>query len=108
MTPATAPSTAYHHIESTPGVRGGKPRISGTRITVSDVALLHRRLGKSLDEIAGDYDLPLAAVFAAMAYYHDHCEEIDRSIEDEKALGERFRGGSPSRLQEKLAAMSRG
>jgi len=27
------------HIESAPGVRSGKPRIKGTRITVSDVVL---------------------------------------------------------------------
>lgn len=108
MAPATAQATTYRHIETTPGVRGGKPRISGTRITVADVAILHRRLGQSLEEIAGDYELPLAAVFAAMAYYHDHREEIDRSIEDEKALGERLRQSNPSPLQEKLAALSRG
>jgi uncharacterized protein (DUF433 family) len=36
------------HIEVTPGVRGGKPRIAGTRITVADVVLLHRRMGRAL------------------------------------------------------------
>jgi len=59
-----------NHIESASDTRGGKPRISGTRITVADVVLMHRRLGRALEEIAGTYDLPLAAVYAAMAYYN--------------------------------------
>ncbi len=71
----------WNYIESTPGTRVGKPRISGTRITVADIVLMHRRLGRALEEIAGTYDLPLAAVYAAMAYYYDHKDEIDQSLD---------------------------
>jgi uncharacterized protein (DUF433 family) len=92
------------HIEITPGVRGGKPRITGTRITVADVVLMHWRLGISLEEIAGKYDLPLAAVYAAMSYYYDHQREIDQCIEEDKAFSESFRSNNPSLLQEKLKA----
>ena len=60
------------HIKSTPEVRGGKPHITGSRITVADIVLMHLRLGQSLEEIAGKYELPLAAVYAAIAYYFDH------------------------------------
>jgi len=56
------------YIESTPDTRGGKPRIAGTRITVADIVLMHRRLGRALEEISGTYDLPLAATYAAMAF----------------------------------------
>jgi len=97
-----------NHIELTPGTRGGKPRISGTRITVGDIVLMHRRLGRALEEIAGTYDLPLAAVYEAMAYYYDHKEEIDRSLDEEEALGEAFKKNNPSRLREKLEALSHG
>lgn len=45
------------HIEITPDVRGGRPRIAGTRITVADIVIMHLRLGQSLEEIAGKYDL---------------------------------------------------
>jgi uncharacterized protein (DUF433 family) len=69
------------HIEITPEVRGGKPRIAGRGITVADIVLMHWRLGISLEEIAGKYDLPLAAVYAAMSYYYDHKREIDQSID---------------------------
>ena len=94
------------HIESTPGVRGGKPRIAGSRITVADIVLMHRRLGIAPEEIAGKYDLPLAAVYAAMSYYHDHKREIDQSIEEDEAFAESFRANNPSLLREKLEALS--
>jgi uncharacterized protein (DUF433 family) len=93
------------YIEITPEVRGGKPRLVGTRITVTDIALMHRRLGQSLEEIAGKYDLPLAAVYAAMAYYHDHRIEIDRDIEADQAFAEAFQRNNPSLLREKLKAL---
>ena len=93
------------HIEITPEIRGGKPRIAGRGITVADVVLMHYRLGLSLEEIAGKYDLPLAAVYAAMSYYHDHKQEIDQSIEEDEAFAESFRSNNPSILQEKLKAL---
>ena len=96
------------HIEATPGTRGGKPRITGTRITVADIVLMHRRLGRALEEIAGTYDLPLAAVYEAMAYYYDHKDEIEQSLDEEEALAEAFKKNNPSRLREKLHALSHG
>jgi uncharacterized protein (DUF433 family) len=97
-----------NHIESTPETRGGKPRISGTRITVADVVLMHRRLGRALEEIAGTYNLSLAAVYEAMAYYYDHKDEIDHSLDQEEALAEAFKKNNPSLLREKLEALSHG
>jgi uncharacterized protein (DUF433 family) len=96
------------HIEFSADTRGGKPRIAGTRITVADVVLMHRRLDRALEEIAGTFDLPLAAVYAAMAYYYDHKNEIDQSLEEEEALAEAFKRDNPSRLREKLEALSHG
>jgi uncharacterized protein (DUF433 family) len=96
------------HIEFSADTRGGKPRIAGTRITVADVVLMHRRLDRALEEIAGTYDLPLAAVYAAMAYYYDHKNEIDQSLDEEEALAEAFKRDNPSRLREKLEALSHG
>src|SRR2546421_2790021 len=96
-----------NHIEFNADTRGGKPRI-GTRITVADVVLMHRRLGRALEEIAGTYDLPLAGVYAAMAYYYDHKDEIDQSLDQEEALAQAFKQNNPSRLREKLEALSHG
>jgi uncharacterized protein (DUF433 family) len=89
---------AVHHIEITPGVCGGKPRIAGHRITVQDIAIWHERLGRSVDEIATEYDLTLAEIYAALSYYHDHREEIDRSIREGEAFVEELRRRTPSKL----------
>ncbi|HET7089164.1 MAG TPA: DUF433 domain-containing protein, partial [Anaerolineae bacterium] len=40
------------YIEIKADVRSGKPCVAGTRITVSDIVLMHFRLGQSLEEIA--------------------------------------------------------
>jgi uncharacterized protein (DUF433 family) len=93
------------HIESRQGVRGGKPCLAGSRITVADVAMMHLRMAKSLDEIAGTYDLSLAAVHAALSYYYDNRQEIDRSIEDDIAYAEAFRNSNPSLLKKRLAEL---
>ncbi len=92
------------HIETTPGVAGGKPRIAGRRITVQNVAIWHERMGKSADEIATEHDLTLADVYAALAYYFDHRAEIDESIREGEALAEALRERTPSKLSQKLAA----
>ena len=86
------------HIEITPGICSGKPRIAGRRITVAHIAIWHERLGKCADEIATEYDLTLADVYAALAYYFDHREEIDQSIKEGEEFAEALRQKTPSRL----------
>jgi uncharacterized protein (DUF433 family) len=99
------PAILDGHIEMTEGTRGGKPRISGTRIAVADVVIMHFRLNQSLEEIAGVYDLPLAGVHAALTYYYDHRTEIDESITAEEAYAEAFQRANPSLLRAKLRAL---
>lgn len=90
------------HIESTPGVAGGKPRIAGHRITVEDIVIWHERLGTSTDEIAAEYGVTLADVHAALAYYFDHRAEIDHSITAGADFADALRQRTPSRVREKL------
>ena len=94
--------TLDQHIELTSDISGGKPRIAGHRITVQNIAVWHERLGKTPDEIAAEYDLTLADVYAALAYYFDHRVEIDQSIEESQAFAAALRQGTPSRLRQKL------
>ncbi len=93
---------SQEYIEISSDVRSGKPRIAGTRTAVEDVAGMHLKLGYSLIEIAGQYDLSLASVYAAMAYYFDHRDVIDRRTLEEDTLVDVMRQNQPSRLQEKL------
>ncbi len=101
-------TVATAHVAIDPANRGGRPHLAGSRVTVADVVLMHLRLGRSLEEIAGKYDLPLAALHAAMAYYYDHRAEIDNAIEDDDAFQQAFRRDNPSPLREKLASLKRG
>ncbi len=94
--------TVLGHIASTPGVAGGKPRVAGHRITVQDVVLWHERLALSADEIATEHGLSLADVYAALAYYYDHREEIDRAIAGDEAFVAALRQSIPSKFRARL------
>jgi uncharacterized protein (DUF433 family) len=89
-----------HHVEITPGVAGGKPRIAGHRITVQDIVIWHERLGRSADEIAAEHDISLSDVYAALAYYYDHRDDLDDSIRADEAYVAEMRRRIPSRLTE--------
>jgi len=94
------------HIAITEGLRGGKPHLAGTRITVSDVVIWHLRQGQALEEIAAQYNLTLAGVYAAIAYYYDHREEVDGEIERSQAFYGRMREQHTSLVEEKLQSSS--
>jgi uncharacterized protein (DUF433 family) len=97
--------TLDEHIELTPETAGGKPRIRGHRIRVQDIAIWHERLGQSADEIATEYNLTLADVYAALAYYFDHREEIDARMAEDQAFVEALRARTPSLRDEKLRSL---
>ena len=85
------------HIESSSEIRGGRPRIVGTRITVDDDVIMHRHLGQSLEEIAGKYELSPAGLYAAMAYYYEHQSAVDQQITDDDALIDAAKNQAPPR-----------
>lgn len=94
--------TLDEHIEITPGVMGGKPRIAGHRISVQNVVIWHNEMGYSVEQIAEDYNLSLADVYAALAYYHDHKEEVDKSMVEGEKFVEEMKKQYPSKLKKKL------
>lgn len=95
--------TLDEHIELTPDTAGGRPRIRGRRIMVQDIAIWHERLGRTADEIAEEYDLTLADVYAALAYYFDHREEIDARMKEDRTFAEALRARTPSKRSQKLS-----
>jgi uncharacterized protein (DUF433 family) len=104
----TSPDSEVRHIEMTPGICGGRPRIAGSRIRVQDIVVWHERMGTSADEIVSRYPhLSLAGVYAALAYYHDHRQAIEADMERGEALAEEIRRQYPSKLPAKLADEAR-
>ena len=93
------------HIEITPGICGGRPRIAGHRIRVHDIALWHDFQGQSPEEIVGRFpQLTLADVYSALAYYFDHRPEIQAEIQADRQFAEKLKAATPSKLATKLIA----
>jgi uncharacterized protein (DUF433 family) len=63
-------------IVQTGDVLGGEPRIEGTRIGVLDVYDLTIVGGYSPADVADQLDRSLAEIYTALAYYHEHPEEM--------------------------------
>ncbi len=91
------------HIEMTEGVCGRKPRISGHRITVQNIVVWHEQMGMSPDEILLHYpSINLSDIYAALAYYYDHREEIRKQIEDDEIFALEMKKSTISLVQQKL------
>ena len=96
-------SVIAEHIEITPDVCGGKPRIAGHRIKVQDIVIWHEKMGMSPDEIVSQYpSITLSDVYAALAYYHDRFEEIRQQIQEDEVFAKELQAKSPSLVKQKL------
>lgn len=100
---------SLEHIQMTPGVCGGKPRIAGHRIRVQDIAILYEHQGMTPDEIIYHHpSISLADVDAALAYYYDHLEEIRQQIRESEDFATQLAAKTPSILRQKLKARNVG
>ena len=76
--------------------------IAGHRIRVQDVAVWHERQGMSVAEIVQQCPgLTPADVHAALAYYWDHRDAIERAIAEDDAFAERLHRAHPGPLERK-------
>lgn len=84
------------HIEVTPGVVGGKPRIAGTRVRVQDIVAMHIYSGESIESIVAQFSpLTPAEVHAALAFYYDNRELIESALERSAHAEDDFRSRFP-------------
>ena len=76
-------------ITSTDDVRGGRPRIAGTGVTVQRVVRWYR-LGLTPEDIADRIGhLSRAQVHAALSYYHANRQQMDAEIAADDREAER-------------------
>jgi uncharacterized protein (DUF433 family) len=98
-------ATETQRIQLQPGVCGGRPCIAGTRIRVQDIYVWHELQGLSADEIVSRFPhITMSDVYAALSYYWDHRDEIQRHMQEEIDFVEQMKQKHPSPLKEKLAA----
>jgi len=62
-----------------------EPHVRGRRISVRQLYALVEERGESPAAVADRYDLYVAAVYHALAYYHDHPREMSR-VERDRAI----------------------
>ena len=75
------PSVTYPHIEVT---SQGVAYVAGTRTKVLELALDRIAHHWDADEIHRQHPhLSLGQIYAALAYYFDHKEDLDAQIEDQ-------------------------
>ncbi|WP_049998539.1 DUF433 domain-containing protein [Halococcus sediminicola] len=65
-----------------------EPHIHGRRISVRQVYALIETRDEDPESVADRFDLDLADVYHALAYYHDHPREM-REMEDEREVAMR-------------------
>ena len=99
-------TVAYAHIRHTPT---GVPIIAGTTIKVEEIVLDHIAWHWNAEEIHRNHPhLSLAQIYSALAYYYDHQESMDRTIEDglrQVASLEQDMTSSPLRLKLKARGL---
>jgi uncharacterized protein (DUF433 family) len=77
-------------IVQTPDIRGGRPRIAGTGVTVQRIVGWYK-LGLTPEEITRRMGhLTLAQVHAALAYYHANRDEVEAAIKAEEIETDRL------------------
>ncbi len=98
----TTMAISKEHIAKTPGVCGGKACIAGTRIRVMDIVAHAVQANRSPEELTTFFTTPIsiADVYAALAYYFDHKDEIDGNFQEAREVADRMRAQFPT-LREK-------
>jgi uncharacterized protein (DUF433 family) len=86
-------------IVRSPEIRGGRPRIAGTGVTVRRIVGWYK-LGLNPEEIADEIGhLTLAQLYSALAYYHSNSDEIEADIALEEIEAERLEHQHGSRTE---------
>lgn len=89
-------------IVSTEGVMGGQPRIDGRRISVVQIVEWIHEEGMDPETVATEFDLDLADVYRALAYYYDNVDELQayRERRERRRRESRERQPSPDSVSE--------
>jgi len=78
-------------------LRDGRPVIAGTGVTVRTVVGYYK-LGYTPEETADEMGIELAGVYAALAYYHLHRDEIETDIRTNSEDSVLNEFGAPTRV----------
>ncbi len=82
----------------------GRPIIAGTRFKVLLLIQEHLAWGFTAEQLVRQHpELDLAQAYAALAYYYEHQDEVDRELQRQEAEYERLReANQDSPLRQRL------
>lgn len=92
---------SINQIATDERLRGGRPVILGTSVTVADVAIVKIYHAQDADGLAQWFGLSLPQIYAALAYYYEHKDAMDADIRAKIRRAEELkanRAGSPDSL----------
>lgn len=78
----------YNRIVSDSEIMGGEPRVRGTRLTVRQIREMVEIGREDPITLAQSFSLHPSTVYIALAYYHEHEDEI-ASVKSRKAEAEK-------------------
>jgi uncharacterized protein (DUF433 family) len=81
---------AHPHIVKEPDYCGGKAAIDSTGVRVMNVVFLHKRGVTEAGILEAYPDLSRAQVYAALAYYYDHPDEIEAELQADETAADRY------------------
>lgn len=83
-------------IVSTDGVLGGQPRIAERRISVVQIVEWIQEEGIEPETVAAEFDLELASIYRALAYYYENVEELSTYREQRESRRRESRAEQPT------------
>ena len=83
-------------IVSTEGVLGGQPRIADRRISVIQIVEWIQEEGMAPGTVATEFDLELASIYRALAYYYENVEELSTYREQRESRRRESRAEQPT------------
>ena len=96
---STAAFSIDNRIVFDKDILGGQPHIAHRRIRVKDIVQWYDLLKMDADEIAATYELELADVFVALAYYYHNRVALQQIWAQEELLVDELRTSMPSKIK---------
>ena len=81
---------AINLIAFNPEIRSGRAVVAGTGVCVLDIVMIKLFQNQDVDGLASWFDLTLAQVHAALAYYYQNKTALDLEIREQLAKAQEF------------------
>jgi uncharacterized protein (DUF433 family) len=96
------PEQTHRIVDADESELHDEPHVAGSRITVLQIHERVEERGLEPETVADRYDLPVADIYHALAYYHDNREEMSRVREQRQDAVEAARErGAPTLAEDR-------